>query len=103
MGCAGRRHQSGGELPHRVRQRGARKWRGWPDQGAADQEQFARPAGLSHPGRSAEEMIRREGERMMVSGALTLASVAADLAQGRSAIAEGVRSVDLAEAGELDS
>ena len=48
-------------------------------------------------------MIRREGERMVVSGALTLASVSADLAQGKAAIAEGVRSVDLAEAGELDS
>jgi phospholipid transport system transporter-binding protein len=48
-------------------------------------------------------MIRREGERMVVSGALTLASVAADLAQGKAAIGEGVRSVDLAEAGELDS
>ena len=48
-------------------------------------------------------MIRREGERMMVSGALTLGSVAADLVQGKAAIADGVRSVDLAEAGELDS
>jgi phospholipid transport system transporter-binding protein len=48
-------------------------------------------------------MIRRDGERMVVSGSLTLASVAADLAQGKAAIAEGVRSVDLAEAGELDS
>jgi phospholipid transport system transporter-binding protein len=48
-------------------------------------------------------MIRREGERMLVSGALTLAGVAADLAQGKSAIGEGVRSVDLGEVGELDS
>ena len=48
-------------------------------------------------------MIRREGERMLVSGALTLASVAADLAQGKAAIAEGARSVDLAGVGELDS
>ena len=48
-------------------------------------------------------MIRREGERMLVSGALTLASVAADLEQGKAAIAEGVRSIDLAEVGELDS
>jgi phospholipid transport system transporter-binding protein len=48
-------------------------------------------------------MIRRDGERMVVSGALTLASVAADLALGKAAIAEGARSVDLAEAGELDS
>jgi phospholipid transport system transporter-binding protein len=48
-------------------------------------------------------MIRREGERMIVSGALTLASVAADLAQGKAAVGEGARSVDLAGAGELDS
>jgi phospholipid transport system transporter-binding protein len=48
-------------------------------------------------------MIRREGDVMRVSGALTLASVAADLSQGKAAIAEGVRSVDLAGVGELDS
>jgi phospholipid transport system transporter-binding protein len=48
-------------------------------------------------------MIRREGERMLVSGALTLASVAADLEQGKAAIAGGVGGVDLAGVGELDS
>ena len=48
-------------------------------------------------------MIRRDGDRMIVSGALTLASVAAELAQGKAAIAEGARSVDLAGVGELDS
>lgn len=48
-------------------------------------------------------MIRVDGGRMVVSGALTLASVAADLAQGKAAIAGGARSVDLGEAGELDS
>jgi len=48
-------------------------------------------------------MIRREGECIIVSGALTLGSVAADLAQGKAAIGEGARSVDLAGAGELDS
>ena len=48
-------------------------------------------------------MIRREGDVMQVSGALTLASVAADLALGKAAIAEGARSVDLAGVGELDS
>ena len=48
-------------------------------------------------------MIRREGERMVVSGALTLANVAAALAEGNSAIGESVRTVDLAEVGELDS
>ena len=48
-------------------------------------------------------MIRRDGERMVVSGALTLTSVAADLREGNAAIAQGVRSVDLSEVGELDS
>ena len=48
-------------------------------------------------------MIRREGERMVVSGALTLATVAAALGQGNDAIGEGARSVDLGEVGELDS
>jgi len=48
-------------------------------------------------------MIRREGERMLVSGPLTLASVTAVLAEGNTAIGEGARTVDLAEVGELDS
>ena len=48
-------------------------------------------------------MIRREGERMVVSGALTLANVTAVLRDGNAAIGEGVRTVDLAEVGELDS
>lgn len=48
-------------------------------------------------------MIRREGERMAVSGALTLATVADALREGCAAIGEGVRTVDLAEVGELDS
>ena len=48
-------------------------------------------------------MIRREGERMVVSGALTLANVAAVLEEGKAAIDEGVRSVDLSDVGELDS
>ena len=48
-------------------------------------------------------MIRREGERLMVSGSLTLANVATVLAEGKAAIGEGVRSVDLADVGELDS
>lgn len=48
-------------------------------------------------------MIRREGERLVVSGSLTLASVAAALREGNAAIGEGVRTVDLAEVGELDS
>jgi len=48
-------------------------------------------------------MIRREGERMLVGGALTLATVAALLHEGNEAIAQGVRTVDLGEVGELDS
>lgn len=48
-------------------------------------------------------MIRREGERMLVSGPLTLASVAAALREGSIAIGQGARTVDLREVGELDS
>ena len=48
-------------------------------------------------------MIRREGDRMFVSGALTLANVATVLREGSAALAEGVRTVDLGEVGELDS
>jgi len=48
-------------------------------------------------------VIRREGDRMVVSGALTLGNVAAVLRDGNAAIGEGVRTVDLAEVGELDS
>ena len=48
-------------------------------------------------------MIKRDGERMLVSGSLTLASVTAALGEGNAAIAQGVRTVDLSEVGELDS
>ena len=48
-------------------------------------------------------MIRREGDRLLVSGALTLSTVAAALGEGNAAIAEGARTVDLGEVGELDS
>jgi len=48
-------------------------------------------------------MIRREGDRMFVTGALTLASVAAVLPEGSAALGQGVRTVDLGEVGELDS
>jgi phospholipid transport system transporter-binding protein len=48
-------------------------------------------------------VIRRDGERMMVSGAVTLATVAALLDEGRRHLAEGVRTVDLGEVTELDS
>ena len=48
-------------------------------------------------------MIRREGERMLVGGPLTLASVTTVLHEGNAAIGQGVRTVDLGEVGELDS
>ena len=48
-------------------------------------------------------MIQRDGDRMIVSGALTLASVGDELVQGKAAIAAGARRVDLAGVGELDS
>ena len=48
-------------------------------------------------------MIRREGERMLVSGPLTLTSVTAALREGSAAIEQGARNVDLAEVGEVDS
>ena len=48
-------------------------------------------------------MIRREGDRMVVSGALTLANVATVLGEGSAAIDAGARTVDLGEVGELDS
>ena len=48
-------------------------------------------------------MIRRDGDRMLVGGPLTLASVTAALHEGNAAIGQGVRSVDLSEVGELDS
>ena len=48
-------------------------------------------------------MIRRDGERMQVSGPLTLHNVAAVLREGSAVIAEGARVVDLKDVGELDS
>ena len=48
-------------------------------------------------------MIRREGPRMIISGAVTLANVAALLEEGRRHLAEGVQTVDLAEVSEMDS
>ena len=48
-------------------------------------------------------MIRRDGERMLVSGPLTLASVTAVLREGSAAIAQGARTVDLSGVDELDS
>ena len=48
-------------------------------------------------------MIQRDGERMSVSGAVTLGNVAALLEEGRRLLGEGVRTVDLGGVGELDS
>jgi phospholipid transport system transporter-binding protein len=48
-------------------------------------------------------VVRREGDRIVVSGALTLATVAGLLGEGKAAIAGGARTVDLGEVGELDS
>jgi phospholipid transport system transporter-binding protein len=48
-------------------------------------------------------VIRREGRKITVSGPLTLATAARLLEEGRQHLAEGVRSVDLAEVTELDS
>ena len=48
-------------------------------------------------------MIRREGPRLMISGAVTLGNAAALLEEGRRHIAEGVQTIDLAEVNEMDS
>lgn len=48
-------------------------------------------------------MIRREGRRILISGPVTLANVAAVLDEGRRHLEEGVRTVDLAEVTEMDS
>jgi phospholipid transport system transporter-binding protein len=48
-------------------------------------------------------MIRREGKRILVSGPVTLANVAAILEEGRRHLEEGVRTVDLGEVSEMDS
>jgi phospholipid transport system transporter-binding protein len=48
-------------------------------------------------------MIRREGRKITVSGPVTLATGARLLDEGRQHLAEGVRTVDLAEVTELDS
>jgi phospholipid transport system transporter-binding protein len=47
--------------------------------------------------------MRREGDRVLIAGPLTLGNVAAVLAEGRALLAEGVGTVDLAEVTELDS
>jgi phospholipid transport system transporter-binding protein len=48
-------------------------------------------------------VIRREGGRMMVSGAVTLGNVASLLEEGRRYLGEGVSSVDFGEVTEMDS
>jgi phospholipid transport system transporter-binding protein len=48
-------------------------------------------------------VIRREGERLLVSGPVTVANVADLLEQARAPLAVGVSSVDLGEVTELDS
>lgn len=48
-------------------------------------------------------MIRREGDRMLVSGPMTLGHAAVLLREGAAAIGEGARVVDLAGAEDLDS
>jgi phospholipid transport system transporter-binding protein len=48
-------------------------------------------------------MIRRDGARITLSGAVTLGNVAALLDEGRRHLAEGVQLVDLSEVTEMDS
>ena len=48
-------------------------------------------------------MIHREGRKITVSGPVTLATAARRLEEGRQHLAEGARTVDLAEVTELDS
>jgi phospholipid transport system transporter-binding protein len=48
-------------------------------------------------------VVQKQGDRIVVSGALTLSSVASALGEGVAAIAQGARTVDLGEVGELDS
>ena len=53
--------------------------------------------------RGGNQVIRREGRRILVSGPVTLTNVAAILAEGRRHLEEGVRTVDLSEVNEMDS
>jgi phospholipid transport system transporter-binding protein len=48
-------------------------------------------------------VIRRESGRIIVSGPVTLANVAAVLEEARRHLEEGVRTVDLAEVTDMDS
>lgn len=48
-------------------------------------------------------MIRREGDRLIVGGPVTLANVTEVLGEGLAQLGSGVRTVDLGEVTELDS
>ena len=48
-------------------------------------------------------MIQREGERILVSGPVTLANVSQVLDEGYAAIRDGAGAIDLAGVTELDS
>ena len=48
-------------------------------------------------------MIRRDGDRLYLSGPVTLANVASLLEEARAPLAEGVREVDLGEVTDVDS
>jgi len=48
-------------------------------------------------------VIRREGQRLIVSGPVTLANVTGVLRQGNDELRAGVRTIDLGEVSELDS
>ena len=48
-------------------------------------------------------MIRREGARLVISGAVTLGNAAALLEEGRRHLAEGVQTIDLGEVNQMDS
>ena len=48
-------------------------------------------------------MIRREGDRMLIAGPVTLKNVTGMLEEGLAQVRAGVRVVDLGEVTELDS
>ena len=48
-------------------------------------------------------MIRRDGARMIVGGAVTLANVKRVVEEGERYLEEGVRTVDLSEVSDMDS
>jgi phospholipid transport system transporter-binding protein len=48
-------------------------------------------------------MIRRDGERLVITGPVTLANVSQLVEEARAPLAGGVRAVDLGEVTELDS